>query len=337
MHTSSAAILLIASLISVALTGVIRTLVIKRGRLDVPNERSSHNVPTPRGGGLAFVVVVTAGALTLGVLDASASILVCTVGGMLIAGIGYADDVFALPALPRLGVHIIASTLVVVALLRVADKPVFAYLPALLSGVILVVAVVWAINLFNFMDGIDGIAASQAMLTSASSAFLATYSTESAPWILVAFTLAGSCLGFLVWNWPPAKIFMGDVGSGFLGLWLAVLAIAFHQTSALPIWTSVLLSSPFIADATTTLIRRMGRGEQWYAAHRSHAYQRLARRLDSHLAVTRILWILHAAVIFPVAYFTRNSVGMSAFAAIAVVACLSVFCAMLGAGRPDEG
>src|SRR5688500_17262025 len=126
----------------------------------------------------------------------------------------------------------------------------------------------------------------------------------SSGWSELAIVVAGASAGFLLWNWPPAKIFMGDVGSGFLGFWLAILAIDMHAAGVLPIWTSLILGSSFVADASITLLRRVLRGERWYEAHRSHAYQILSRRWQSHLKVIRALWILNVTVLLPLAYFS---------------------------------
>ncbi|MDX9975972.1 MAG: glycosyltransferase family 4 protein, partial [FCB group bacterium] len=225
--------------------------------------------------------------VALGVLSSLPSLLIAGlgVGGFLVAAVGYIDDHRSLPAKVRLLMHVIAAVLFVAAVGRTGS--VVRETAADWAVLILVVmGVVWATNLFNFMDGIDGIAASQALFVTGATATLIASQANTAVAADFAFLLsatAGACMGFLVWNWPPARIFMGDVGSGFLGFWIGSLAVTLHVLGVLSIWISLLLSSLFVADATTTLIRRFLRGERWYQAHRSHAYQILARRWNSHL------------------------------------------------------
>jgi Fuc2NAc and GlcNAc transferase len=158
--------------------------------------------------------------------------------------------------------------------------------------------IVWVLNLYNFMDGIDGLAASEAVFVALGSAFLLLLAGGSPGVVAASAAFGAACLGFLGWNWPPAKIFMGDVGSGYIGYTIAVLALAAarDQSSLLAVW--LILSGLFIIDATVTLVRRLFRGEKVYSAHRSHAYQWLARRWKSHKSVTvlavgiNLLWLL---------------------------------------------
>ena len=161
-----------------------------------------------------------------------------------------------------------------------------------------VLALTWILNLFNFMDGIDGIAGSEAAFVAGAAAFLTLCLGGSAGVAAVALALAGACLGFLLWNWPPAKIFMGDVGSGYLGYVIGVLALAAGREDPTALWVWLILGGVFFVDATVTLIRRVLRGDRVYEAHRSHAYQWLARRWQSHESVTitttavNVLWLL---------------------------------------------
>src|SRR5690606_2515815 len=133
-------------------------------------------------------------------------------------------------------------------------------LPQLVTGAIVVLALIWSVNLYNFMDGIDGLAASQAIFISGAGWILGQES--SSIWQTLAVATAGSSTGFLLWNWPPARIFLGDTGSGFLGFWLASLGLGMHVSGTLPIWSFALLGAVFIADSATTLIRRMLRGDR---------------------------------------------------------------------------
>jgi Fuc2NAc and GlcNAc transferase len=163
-----------------------------------------------------------------------------------------------------------------------------------------VLGVVWTLNLFNFMDGIDGIAASEAVFVGGGAILLGLH-TASTDVAAVACILCAASAGFLIWNWPPAKIFMGDVGSGYLGYVIAVLAMAATLDNPVAVWVWLILGGVFFVDATVTLARRSLMGERLHEAHRSHAYQWLARRWRSHRRVTlsvlavNVFWLLPAA------------------------------------------
>jgi Fuc2NAc and GlcNAc transferase len=319
---------------SCVLTGLVRRSALAKGRLDFPNARSSHTIPTPRGGGLAIVVTALAAAIALWWQQALASPAAgAIVGGALVAGVGHLDDVRGMSALPRFCVHIVAAVAGTAWLLVNPSAPFFPALPQWLSIIVLVIGMAWCINLFNFMDGIDGIAASQSTFMAGAAALLATAASTHAGWSELAVAAAGASSGFLVWNWPPAKIFMGDVGSGFLGFWLAMLAVGMHVAGIVPIWTSLILGAAFVADASVTLLRRMLRGERWYEAHRSHAYQILARRWQSHLKVVAVLWVLNLVVLLPLAWLSMAKRDLGAAMAWGLIAVLAIVCALIGAGR----
>ena len=294
---------------SYLLTGIIRRYAINQRLMDIPNARSSHVVATPRGGGLAVVIVFLSGigglALTYSPEFNPAFIPILILAGTLVAGIGFWDDHRPLSAKWRFLVHFLAGT---GALLYLPELPVIHFFSfALKSQVVLfllyVLMLVWILNLYNFMDGIDGIAAVEA-LTTAGSAVLLLWFQGQIDWVLIPLLLFVSVSGFLVWNWPPAKIFMGDACSGFLGFVLGLLAIMTSINGALNIWCWWILLAVFIVDATTTLLRRILRGEIWYQAHRSHAYQILSRRLASHKKVTLGVLLINIFWLLPLAYLT---------------------------------
>jgi Fuc2NAc and GlcNAc transferase len=333
--TSFLICLLVPLIAAALLTGWARQAALSRGVLDVPNTRSSHTRPTARGGGLAIVIVVLASTVLLwamGLLDTQA-LLGSAAGGLMIATVGYVDDVRGLSARYRFVVHLAAAALLAVTTLRAADtQPLLAGIPYMaVTAVLLMAGTVWSINLFNFMDGIDGIAASQSLFVAGASVLLAGTASQT-PWEMLSLTTAAASLGFLLWNWPPAKIFMGDVGSGFLGFWLAAAALGLHVEGTLGIWTSITLGAMFFADATATLVRRVLRGERWYEAHRSHAYQILSRRWQSHLKVTGLAWLVNLAVVLPLAYLSVVWAGAAAWIALGLIGTLAIGCAMLGAG-----
>lgn len=247
------------------------SFAIRTGLIDKPNQRSSHTMAKPRAGGLVFI---SAWLIWLFFTSTSPSLLTLFVPSLvLIAGIGFLDDRFTLSAKWRLCVQIIATSLF---LLQLHLTP-FLFIAAFFS-------ILWSINLFNFMDGTDGIAGIEAItVLGGISVFL--WHIGAAHESIVALGLVVAILGFLVWNWPPAKIFMGDVGStsiGFMIPTLTLIAYSHYQLSLIPV---IILYGVFLFDATVTLIRRILRGEKWYQAHRSHAYQRLHQAGFSHKQV----------------------------------------------------
>jgi Fuc2NAc and GlcNAc transferase len=283
-----------AFLASAALSGLTRRYALARALIDVPNQRSSHANPTPRGGGLAIVVVVLAG---LAILAASGRVdsrtaLALGGGGALVAAVGWLDDRHGLAAGTRLGVHLAAAAWTVAWLRGMPDLILgegSAHL-GLPGAFLAVLAVVWATNLYNFMDGIDGLAAAEALVVGGAASLL--LGSRGSPLGIVALLSAAAAAGFLVWNRPPARLFMGDVGSGFLGFLFGGLAVASENAGALPALLWLVLLGAFFVDATVTLLRRMARGDAWYAAHRTHAYQRAVQAGWSHLRVTAVVILL---------------------------------------------
>lgn len=287
-----------AFLASLALTGFMRMYSERSGVMDIPNERSSHTVPTPRGGGLAIVlaffacggILVSAGLIPAGL---GAAVMF---GGGIAAALGLVDDHTGLRPGVRLVFHVTAAAISLWAMgLLGIDGPLGPFGPLLL-----ILSLVWSLNLYNFMDGIDGLAASEAAFVGTSAAlFLSGTDHGMALWVA---TLAAACLGFLVWNRPPARIFLGDVGSGFLGFTLGVIALGTWSRGDIPIEVWIILLGVFITDATFTLVRRIASGERWHEAHRSHAYQMASRMLKSHGRVTLACLAVNLLWLFPLAW-----------------------------------
>ncbi|TXI46408.1 MAG: hypothetical protein E6Q50_15290 [Lysobacter sp.] len=266
-----------------------RRYALQRRLMDEPGERRSHSVPTPRGGGIAIVAALSIAALALIVRQPRD--IVETVGGALglwlVAGIGWLDDHRPLSPWLRLSVHALAAT----ALAFGAWLGGASFAAATTTWVLCVVLV----NVWNFMDGIDGLASTQAALVAAAFAFCA----GSASSTLLALATIGAIFGFLPFNLPKARLFLGDVGSGALGYalaWLAALAMDAIPQAAWP-WLLLPLSA-FLLDAGLTLSSRIVRGERWWLPHVEHVYQRWARRTGSHLAVSGVyaLWTAIAAI-----------------------------------------
>ena len=255
---------------------------LSRRLLDQPNARSSHVQPTPRGGGITFVLVSGA-ASAFGLVFAGLSPLVATpLLALPLAVVGLLDDRHNIPASWRYGVQLAIALLVV--LLSRLVVPSLAFWPAL---VLLVVAVTAVINFTNFMDGLDGLVAGCMAVAMAAAAYELT-----APWPIWA--LVGALLGFLLWNWSPAKVFMGDVGSTFLGAVFAVIVLqasTWHEALAL-----LLVATPLLGDACLCVPRRLMAGQQVFQAHRLHLFQRLHQAGWPHARVS-ILYIASTAVL----------------------------------------
>ncbi|MFS0826278.1 MraY family glycosyltransferase [Pseudomonas phoenicis] len=282
-------LLVAVAIVSFLLTAVIRRYALARSLMDIPNARSSHTVPTPRGGGVAIVLTFLPALLVLwqqGWVTGS-QVLALGGAGLLVAIVGFVDDHGHIPARWRLLGHFAAALGLLIGLggapmLTVAGIPVHS---AWLLMPLLAVYLVWLLNLYNFMDGIDGIAGIEAL--SVCAAMCVVYVLGGHVQAMAApLLLAAAVSGFLVWNFPPAKIFMGDAGSGFLGLILGGLSLQGAWLDGRYFWAWVIVLGVFVVDATVTLLRRLIAGEKVYEAHRSHAYQHAARRAGRHLPVT---------------------------------------------------
>lgn len=298
-------LLIAVAIASFLLTAVIRRYALARSLMDIPNARSSHTVPTPRGGGVAIVLTFLPALLALWQQGWATGSQVLALGGagLLVAIVGFVDDHGHIPARWRLLGHFAAALGLLIGLggapsLTVAGIPVHS---AWLLLPLLAVYLVWLLNLYNFMDGIDGIAGLEAL--SVCAAMCVVYAMGGHSQAMAApLLLAAAVLGFLVWNFPPAKIFMGDAGSGFLGLTLGGLSLQGAWLDGHYFWAWVIVLGVFIVDATVTLLRRLLAGEKVYEAHRSHAYQHAARRFGRHLPVTlctaavTLCWLLPMAL-----------------------------------------
>jgi Fuc2NAc and GlcNAc transferase len=294
----------IAMVLSWLLTGAMRRYALASQLIDRPNERSSHKVPTPRGGGVAIVVTFLIGLAALGLAGrVEWRLVVATiVGGLVVAILGFLDDRSSLSVSRRFLGQLAAGIWVLAWLGGVPTIPIFGFQVNLgLFGPLLsLLFFTWMINLFNFMDGIDGIASVEAISVSLGGAWL-WYATGSGNGWAAALLFAGCVAGFLVWNFPPARIFMGDVGSGFLGLVVATLALwCGHGTPAL-FWSWFILVGCFMVDATTTLVRRVRRGDRFSEPHRSHAYQYGSRLHGSHKCITLAVLAVNALWLLPLA------------------------------------
>jgi len=322
------------------LTGAARRLALSLGVMDVPNDRSSHRMVTPRGGGVAIVVATSAAMIVCAYLGTvQLRMLIAMLGGgAAVAAVGFLDDRRGVPAGARLAVHVAASIWTVAWLGGFTSLAVgsHAALPGWLGQTLAVLAIVWTLNLFNFMDGIDGLAASEAVFVAGAGAILtASVAPESAA-SAAAAVFACACAGFLPWNWPPARIFMGDVGSGYLGYAIATFTLQAARGHPAMLWVWLILGGVFFVDATLTLLRRSLRGERVHHPHRSHAYQWLARRWQSHRRVTSIAIAVNLSWLLPCAIFAACHPRQAPWLALLGCAPLAVLAWMAGAGRRES-
>jgi UDP-N-acetylmuramyl pentapeptide phosphotransferase/UDP-N-acetylglucosamine-1-phosphate transferase len=289
----------------------------RRGMLDQPGQRRSHTLPTPRGGGIGNVLACL---ITLpGVLGglqgpwSTATIASLVLALLMVAAIGWWDDHRPLRQWPRLGVQLLATALFGAALIA-SGGLAWLWLP------LLVLAGGWSINLHNFMDGIDALLAQQGIVVAAGLGCLAL-GVDQPALAGAGFATAAACLGFWLYNRPPARIFMGDVGSGSVGLLLFVLSAMLWRIEPALLWPALILSSSFVADASLTLLNRFLRGRRWYAPHREHLYQWLVRSGRTHKRAASLYLGWNLLVAAPAALVARLHPAM------ALPACLAVYTA----------
>lgn len=291
-------------LFSYFLTAMLRRYALARNLIDIPNQRSSHVVPTPRGGGVAIVISFLI-ALSFLYFDdfLNISVYLGTAGACgLIAVIGFLDDHGHIPARWRLIGHFFAAAWALYFLGGLPPVTVLGWTVDLgiAGNIIAAFYLVWMLNLYNFMDGIDGLASVEAV-TACFGGALIYYLIGSHENILLVSILGAAVLGFLAWNFPPARIFMGDAGSGFLGIALGIFSLQAAAASPKLLWSWLILLGVFIVDATVTLLRRLIRGEKVYEAHRSHAYQYASRRFGKHRPITLAVLVINLLWLLPIA------------------------------------
>jgi len=284
----------VACAMTLALTPALRAAARRLRILDLPNSRSSHQAVVPRGGGVA-IALAALGALSLVGSGLGSRATPVLLGAIALAVVGLCDDRFSLPAGLRMFAQLVVALAVVLALgglERLPLPPPLDWPLGVLGTSLAALWIVAVVNFFNFLDGIDGLAALQATITAAGVA-LADWDPAVG---LLAAALAGAALGFLPFNWAPASVFLGDVGSYFLGFTLAALPLAatneWRSRAVLFVAVSLWL---FLADATWTLVRRGLRGERVHEPHREHLYQQLARRFG-HSRVTLSIGVASAAL-----------------------------------------
>lgn len=277
--------------------------------LDHPGERSLHHQATPRSGGVAIVIAIVLGwgaAVGIGGLSWNEMLAWLSGGIVLLAIVGGIDDRLDLSPLMRLMVQMLAAFFLLAAGLipeQLRLPGVGIALPCYLALPLTVLYVLWMTNLYNFMDGMDGFAGGMSVIGFLLLAWLG-WQAGSADFVLAAVIVAAACGGFLIFNFPPARIFMGDAGAPVLGFLAAALSLWADRDGLLPLWASMLIFSPFIVDASVTLLRRLLAGKKVWLAHREHIYQRLVQTGWSQRST--LLW----------SYLLMLAVGTSAVMAL---------------------
>lgn len=316
--------------VSVAVVAISIAYAHRRGMLDQPGQRRSHSLPTPRGGGIGVVVSVLACAIPPLAFfpqpEPPTTVIALAIALLAVAAVGWRDDHHPLPVLPRIGVHLLASLGVAAILLAPA-----ALIDARQWAWLIPVGIVFAgsINAHNFMDGIDALLGTQAVFVLTGYALLAWASGQSAL-LAASATSATACLGFLLFNRPPARIFMGDVGSGTLGLLIAAFAGLLARHSLALLWPCLILSSAFLVDAGLTLLARILSGRRWYTAHREHLYQWMVRAGFGHARTDAMYLLWNLIIAAPASWAALHWPDSGLWLCVAVYVCA---CVVWGSGK----
>lgn len=263
-------------LISCFLTYILIKASSRIGIIDVPNHRSLHDQPKPRTGGLAILVAITLGLVTFK-SDISNELFSFFPYILLLAGMAVLDDIYSISAFKRLFLQVIVASLVIYNGLSINTLVLFHYeipINPIIGAILSILFIVWLVNLYNFMDGMDGFSAGMAIFGFGTFAILAFLKGEDG-FAFANLVIVVAVLGFLIFNLPPSKIFMGDVGSTVIGMFVALFTLWADYRDIFPVYLSVIIFTPFMLDSTVTLIKRALRREKLMEAHCTHYYQRL--------------------------------------------------------------
>ncbi len=286
------------AILSFTLTYLVRKIALENNFMDIPNERSSHSVPVPRGGGVAIIISWYIGISILNYLNLIDDHLYYSLlSGVLLAFISLLDDILGVRPVFRIIVQSITSAIALYFLIRGNSSVQYHGAVLIILFTITAVGIVWFINLFNFLDGIDGYCSMEALLIAAGMLLI-----TGDP---INFILIVCISGFLFWNWPKAKIFMGDVGSTQLGFILIILGLNFHINGNLNFINWIMLSSLFWFDAIQTLFRRWENKENLSVAHKKHAYQRIVQAGFSHRKTVLSAILINCIILTLVIVSTR--------------------------------
>ncbi len=325
--------------LSLLLTIYYRRVAMRYGIMDVPNERSSHKMPIPRGSGITFFLsfnLVLAVLVQQGILTLKYTFPVF-LGGPVIMLLGYWDDISSIPAGVRLSVHMLVSFFVFILISSGFSKDItISFLPEWpwLTTAFCILFIAWFINLYNFMDGCDGLATSVGMVGSGLISLLSYISGHqdlAVTYLILAYALAG----FLVFNWHPAKVFMGDAGAYFLGYVFGALALVSKMYYDSSLYIHLIIFGLMIVDATWTLFRRATRRERIFNAHRQHGFQKLMQKGWGHARVTSLYVLITVLWLFPMAAFCITYPTKSFVFLVAAYVPVFGFILYLKAGEAD--
>lgn len=321
----------LAFVASVVLTHLFIRLADGRGVVAESNERSMHKGSTVTGGGLPLLTAALF--VFVGLWPVTQPVGLLLPAAALLAFVSFLDDIKPVARWLRFGTHVAAAA-AAVATVPHAQSVFLGWLPMWLDRALAVLALVWFINLFNFMDGIDGIAGIETISIAGGFAIVIAAAQSTSPLVGLALAVAGATAGFLFWNWHPARIFLGDVGSvplgflcGALMIWLAVQ----HSLAA-----ALILPLYFVADATITILMRLRRGERIWEPHRSHFYQRSARAVSSHAVVVRRVAACNGVLVALALLALTMPVTALVLAILSVATLLAWMEIASGTGIPDE-
>ncbi|MEP6484581.1 MAG: glycosyltransferase family 4 protein [Rudaea sp.] len=318
--------LITSAMLSAVLTWAALAYARRLNLVDLPGQRRSHTAPTPRGGGIGICVAIVVCFVAMGLVSPGAAIAFRLVAAIaIVAIVGWIDDHRSLPIAVRLVAQIASVAIFLWPLVSAAFAEVGA---GVFSGAVVALGILlflglWSINLHNFMDGIDGILATQSIFVLTVLAWLCVPESNHSHALQIA-VCAAAVVGFLPFNFPRARIFMGDVGSGALGL-LIFIASIWQVSSAHPADACVLVAvSAFVTDATCTLLSRLFAGKRWYRPHREHLYQWMARAGMSHAAVVAWYAAWNLLIVLPIIYLIRDDTGARAWIEVAALYALAI-------------
>lgn len=329
--------ILLVAIISFVSTIIVRKMALQKNQLDIPNERSSHISPTPRGAGIAIVIAFCVGILVLCLNDTVTSrvLFSLVLPGLIVAIIGRLDDLTLVTSAKwRLIGHFICA---IAAVWLVGGLPALPLFESTIDfgvagDITAVIYLVWMLNLFNFMDGIDLITGIQTLSTSVAIAVFLFMKSESDLWAVFA-VLAAAVVGFLYFNLPPAKIFLGDVGSGFIGFTLGAISLVVAKDEPLIAWSTIILLGVFVTDATVTLLRRLISLERVYIAHRTHAYQHMSKKINRHLPISLSVGAINIFFLLPIAWLVAEAKLLPLVGVLLAYVPLAGAALLLGAGK----
>ncbi len=303
--------------------------------MDMPNHRSMHSIPTPRGGGIAFILSFYVLILWQVYTHTASSLTYCLIGsGGVIALIGFLDDLYGLSALLRLIIHFMAAIMAMIILGNLPQELIFKdfLIPDVCVSVFSVFYLVWLVNLYNFMDGLDGLAALESIFVCLAMVIIYLMNQVITATYL-PLGLAFAVAGFLMLNRPPASIFMGDVGSGFIGMTLGLLSLNTLFWQPTYFWCWLILLGIFIVDTSVTLLQRALHRQRLQEAHRTHAYQQSLKHVHSQQAVIFWMMLINIVWLFPLALLVGIHKFAGFHALIVAYVPLIVLAVMLEAGK----